>query len=63
MGSIGRQTVVADWSVHNMVYHYERLITTIFARKTGGESRQSISEDPPLVSALPVPERAPVGVS
>jgi glycosyltransferase involved in cell wall biosynthesis len=50
MGTAARQTVLADWSVHNMVCHYEQLIATIFARKTGhvdceakmGDSRRDI---------------------
>ena len=40
MGAAARETVVAGWSVDNMVRNYERLIATVFAQKTGQKRRQ-----------------------
>jgi glycosyltransferase involved in cell wall biosynthesis len=40
MGAAARETVVAGWSVDNMVRNYERLIATVFAQKTGQKPRQ-----------------------
>jgi glycosyltransferase involved in cell wall biosynthesis len=41
MGIAGRQTVVRHWSLQSMVAGYERLIESVFARKSSVVSRQS----------------------
>jgi glycosyltransferase involved in cell wall biosynthesis len=46
MGAAARQTVVAGWSVDNMVRNYERLIAAVFARKQAKDRPQHTIETP-----------------
>jgi glycosyltransferase involved in cell wall biosynthesis len=63
MGAAARKTVVDSWSVHNMVYHYERLIASIYARKRGClTSETKISGSTREFTAL-ADEPAPIAVS
>jgi glycosyltransferase involved in cell wall biosynthesis len=44
MGAVARQSVIRDWSVQAMVRGYERLIESVYARKSSVVRRQSSVE-------------------
>jgi glycosyltransferase involved in cell wall biosynthesis len=62
MGASARKTVVAAWSVDNMVRNYECLIASVFARKRSGNGPQNLQ---PLAAEVgsTVAELAPLTVS
>jgi glycosyltransferase involved in cell wall biosynthesis len=62
MGAAARQTVVAGWSVDNMVRNYERLIAAVFARKYGLIPPQQ-AIDTPAEADFAVAEPAQLTVS
>jgi glycosyltransferase involved in cell wall biosynthesis len=62
MGAAARETVVAGWSVDNMVRNYERLIATVFAQKTGQKPRQH-TETPAVDAPSTIAEQTPLIVS
>jgi glycosyltransferase involved in cell wall biosynthesis len=62
MGAAARQTVVAGWSVDNMVRNYEHLIAAVFARKDG-QGRPRGMNTPIADITFAVAEQAPLTVS